>query len=343
MSNCEIGSEFWDVPMTDIINHLLPSRVNWYLSGRVALQAIIQELKGCRTVALPSWCCHTMIKPFVDAGMEVHFYPVYFNESLIQDVRQDCDVILILDYFGYTRSFPNLDSFQGVVIRDVTHSIFSQTYNDAHYYFGSLRKWCGIWTGGYAWSQNGSSLCEGIGDDTGYSLLREHAMQKKEEYINGTHREKKYLEVFSHAEDQLENIGIVRANQRDVEIASKIDVEYIRTRRRENSMILIQSLKGWLIFSELKKEDCPMFVPIIVPDGKRNALRNHLIDNEIYCPVHWPVSEFHKLTSEERYIYENELSLVCDQRYTTADMLRMVDCIRIVCCDVGQGGNSVVT
>ena len=82
-----------------------------------------------------------------------------------------------------------------------------------------------------------------------------------------------------------------------------------------------------LIFPEMKSADCPFFVPIIVPDGKRNELRRFLINKDIYCPVHWPVSQLHKLGEKEQFLYDNELSLVCDQRYSEYDMNRMVDLI----------------
>ena len=84
-----------------------------------------------------------------------------------------------------------------------------------------------------------------------------------------------------------------------------------------------------LIFREMKDTDCPMFVPIFVPDGKRDELRRYLIRNEIYCPVHWPVSEYHVLDEKTKEIYDNELSLVCDQRYNEKDMKRMIDTIRV--------------
>ena len=71
-----------------------------------------------------------------------------------------------------------------------------------------------------------------------------------------------------------------------------------------------------------------MFVPILVPDGKRDELRRYLIKHEMYCPVHWPVSMYHKLDKRAEIIYKNELSLVCDQRYTEEDMQRMVETIK---------------
>ena len=59
-----------------------------------------------------------------------------------------------------------------------------------------------------------------------------------------------------------------------------------------------------------------------------HSLRRALISQAIYCPVHWPESPLHRLDGRERFIYQNELSLVCDQRYDETDMQRTVDAIR---------------
>ena len=66
----EIGSEFWDIPVSEERNDLFPNYTQWYLSGRSALQAIIKELQNLHTVAMPSWCCDSMVKPFIDAGFD---------------------------------------------------------------------------------------------------------------------------------------------------------------------------------------------------------------------------------------------------------------------------------
>ena len=195
----EIGSEFWDVPTINQKNSLFPESTQWFLSGRSALNAIIKELGEARSVSLPSWCCDSMIKPFIDAGMEVRFYPVYWREGqLIQEWSFDCDVLFLIDYFGYTGAIPDLNGLKGTVIRDVTHSIFSTSYSDADYYFGSLRKWCGVWTGGYAWAKDGRALSMADTDDNGYIPLREKAMKSKNSYIHGWGEEdKEYLKIFA--------------------------------------------------------------------------------------------------------------------------------------------------
>ncbi len=78
----------------------------------------------------------------------------------------------------------------------------------------------------------------------------------------------------------------------------------------------------------MKETDCPLFVPVRVPEGQRDALRRYLIEREIYCPVHWPVSGYHRLTEEEQSFYDEELSLVCDQRYGREDMERIIETVR---------------
>lgn len=324
----EIGSEFWDVPTTEQKNDIFPGSAQWFVSGRSALQAILAELKECHTVAMPSWCCDSMIKPFADAGFNIRFYPVYWHNGLVQETRYDCDVLFLMDYFGYTGKQPDLRGYKGVTIRDVTHSIFSYRHTDADYFFGSLRKWCGVWTGGYAWAKDGHKLETVVKDDNWYVNLREKAMLQKTEYIGGQREDKSYLKIFEDAEGLLENVGALPAADRDVQIANKLDIAAIKNRRRANSEILRTAFPEWLIFSEQSSNVVPMFVPVLVPDGKRNELRRYLIKNEIYCPVHWPVSEYHRLNDREKLIYDSELSLVCDQRYKEEDMCRMVETIK---------------
>lgn len=332
----EIGSEFWNIPETTQPNKCFPKYTQWFLSGRSALQSVIKELKNCHTIAMPSWCCDSMIKPFVDAGIEVCFYPVYWKDGVVQSLNLDCDVLFIVDYFGYTGIQPNLIGYKGVVIRDVTHSIFSSTYSDADFYFGSLRKWCGIWTGGFAWTKDGHQLTMEHSDDFGFAKLRKVAMQKKEAYINmqlceepKNTTDKSYLKLFEEAEEILEKVHIGPASERDINAAKYIDVRAVSKKRRENAEVLRNAFPDWLMFSKMNTSDCPLFVPIIVPNEKRNELRQFLIENSIYCPVHWPISKYHKLNEQELFIYRNELSLVCDQRYNKDDMNKIVRKIRL--------------
>lgn len=321
----EIGGEFWNVPVTKSRNTLFPSNTKWFLSGRSALKAIIKELRGIETVAMPSWCCDSIIKPFIDAGISVNFYPIHYKNGFVQDITYDCDALFVMDFFGYTSNELDLSNYNGVVIRDVTHSLFSASYFDADYYFGSLRKWSGFWTGGFAW---GKSIKDTIHADPVYEKLRCSAMEEKASYIASPNTHNKgFLSLYEEAENILDNCSIVSAAHRDIELASFLDVDFIRNRRRTNAMVLMKAFQENLIFHDLDQKECPMFVPIIVSADKRDELRKYLIKKSIYCPVHWPLSSYHKLNEKDKRIYSTELSLVCDQRYTTEDMNRIVETI----------------
>ncbi len=317
----EIGSEFWNIPVSHKDNGVFPSCTEWFLSGRCALQAIIRDWGG-KSVALPSWLCESMIKPFMDAGVAVEFYPAM---EPIRNIRTDG--ILIMDYFGYVRPL-DMEGYRGTVIRDVTHSVFSKAYDDADYCFGSLRKWAGFWTGGYAWTKDGHSLSADAGNDFGYTALRKQAMGEKTEYMEGTIEDKVFLETFAKADEALEQCGPIPADPRDVALAGRLDVAFIREKRRTNAARLLESLSDIAVFPKLEEEDCPLFVPVRLPKELRNALRRELISQAVYCPIHWPLSEYHRIEGEAQRLYEEELSLICDQRYTEADMDRIVTIVK---------------
>lgn len=332
----EIGSEFWDIPEGEKENLVFPKDTQWFLSGRMALLHIIKDIRAKRkleTVALPSWCCESMIQPFTFHGVKIVFYPVTMRKdySIDQGVEsiQGCDAVLVLDYFGY-HNLPDF-TFDGVVIRDITHSVFSgYKFCHAEYVFGSLRKWAGFYTGGFAYCADGFTIPAISEKNSSYTARRQDAMVLKTNYMRGKIEDKGYLSVFAEAEDYLDQLSlrgkIFAATERDIEIAHTLDTSAIKAQRRANAMVLLRRLSDFVLFKELRDGDCPLFVPITLPEG-RDALRSYLISEQIYCPIHWPESNLHSLTQETRQIYEKELSLVCDQRYRESDMERLCDVI----------------
>lgn len=322
----EIGSEFWDIPvLSQGETALLPKGLKWFLSGRVALEYIIFDIKqrvNAKTVAMPSWCCDSMIIPFVENGIEVIFYTFDKTEEI-----PNCDILFCMEHFGYIRQEREIN-FPGIVIHDVTHSAFSKNMGikkvwDAkqQYFFGSLRKWAGFKTGGFAGvldAEFSVLLPQQTCDE--YVDLRSQAMREKLNYITGETDAKEYLNMFSRAEEMLEDGVCGSACVEDVFLAEKLDVDSIKKHRRANASVLLQVVSDMAIYPELKADDCPLFVPIRLKTEARDALRKYLIENDVFCPIHWPLTDYHRITGEQRKIYEEELSLVCDQRYTTSDM-----------------------
>lgn len=339
----EIGSEFWDVPLDfNECNDLFNFKYT-FLSGRVALMAILQHIKKTRdvcSVALPNWCCDSMIIPFASIGLEIKYYSVLFKDGKINvfwDDVLDVDIILIMDeYFGYETTFlnnPISSDFNGIIIRDITHSVFLDFHGDADYYFGSIRKWIGVSTGGFAWKRHGDMEYEAL-ENLDYTKLRERAKNMKNDYIMGVRKDKCFLELFNKAEEMLDNISednlIYTGKQSDFAQLKYLDVNFIKKRRYINAEYLINELKHVggieVLFPSLSNRDCPLFVPILVERHIRNDLRDYLISKGVYCPIHWPITAYHDLDLLK--IYEQEISLVCDQRYTEEDMKYIIFCIK---------------
>lgn len=328
----EIGSEFWSVPLSEKPNDLFDGSEKWFISGTAALEYILDDIivrKKVKSAGIPSWCCSSMIEPFVKRGLEVRFFPVTVsdNDLSVQVEASDADVLLLVDYFGYNVRVKAPENYGGIVIRDETHSVFSGKAHDADYYFASLRKWAGFWTGGFARSEKWNSDKEIPQVSREYVSLRKSAMEEKLGYLNGETSSKSYLNAFGDCEDFLDNCGILAAEPEDIERAAFLDIDTLKTKRRRNAEILIGALKDHVLFREFDADSCPLFVPIIVRGDKRDALRQHLTANRVYCPVHWGISPLHGLDADTRYIYEHEISLVCDQRYDEADMEHILSII----------------
>lgn len=324
----EIGSEFWSVPVREEAHGLFPADTQWFQSGRSALTCILSDIQKKRrvhAVAMPAWCCDSMVKPFADAGVEVRFYPVFPEKGkLVRDLSpaKDCDILFEISYFGYADPAPA--DFSGIRIRDLTHSIFSGPQPPADYAFGSLRKWAGFHTGGFGWGLSPVSLEE----DAAYTQMRSAAMADKLRYLRGETESKAYLGIFGEAEEHLEQCGPGGASARDRELALRLDIPALKQRRRENAARLLDAFGDLAVFFQMEEEDCPLFVPILVPEGKRDALRRHLISRQIYCPVHWPLTDYHRPDGRSMKLYENGLSLICDQRYGLTDMDRLIEAVQ---------------
>lgn len=334
----EIGSEFeWkDIP-SDNCNSFCFRGVNDYaftFSGRTSLEIILKNIPEAKKALLPSYCCKSMIEPFQNAGMDICFYRVNCNEQLAIDLRipDDVDTLLWCNYFGYSVKMPNLYSFKqrgGIVIEDITHSFFSKEpyHLQSDFLVASIRKWLPMLCGGYCAQIKGKLEVK----PTKYppeNFLKEKksAMILKKKYLtNGDEKKKSvFMPMFSHSNAWLgDNYSNLKMDLESEQIITHVDMEYIRKCRIKNASVLHEGLKSSDLIKPLFLEqnmDCPLFVPVVIENGKRDFIQRKLIENGIFCPIHWPKPN----TECKSDLYEVELSLICDQRYNEQDMQRII-------------------
>lgn len=342
----EIGGEFWG------IQHKTDERL-FFLSGRTALEFIIRDIKknkDIESVILPSWCCSTMIEPFARQNLQVRFYNVCFEQGIGLYAKKPeprkKEIFYYMTYFGSCSikglSIDEVSQQWDCVVADETHSWLgvesfdSKQGKSADYRYISYRKWTGCYGVAVAIKSDGRfSIQKKRKQNEQYYSLRRDAMELKERYINGALGHKQdFLEKFAAAEERLdENYFMCAPCVEAVEQIYNLDKEYVKQKRRENADYLIEKLSDireiQLVCGGLKEGEVPLFVPILVRSEERGALRKWLIDRDIYCPVHWPLSEYHAgLNDRLKAIYEMELSLLCDQRYGKEDMDRIADAIK---------------
>ena len=348
----EIGSEYWKFEGSLIKDNSkfwdLGKDTKFLLSGRTAIFYILKNIlkyKNIRKVYMPSYSCYSMIQAFKDLEIEVEYYDVYFNEVLKYniDLENDSDIFFAMNYFGYSET--NMEEYikkikeKGkIVIEDITHSILSKKrfseYSD--FLIASLRKWFPISSGGLAVNRKENFSLE-LSENTNEKLitLKNLAMENKKNYINkfeennieDNQKEKNiFLKEYSESNEILEkDYQNYKIDENSYKILMGIDIEEIIKKRRENVKLIYEKLSKNLnikfLINNFKEDDCLLFVPIILNHKIRDDLRKFLIGNKVYLPVHWPLEE------RVNNIFDKELSLICDQRYSISDINYYLDLI----------------
>lgn len=337
----EIGSEF--MKNSSMIGNngyidLQDFKKRFVLSGRTGLDLISQEIREktkAYRISVPSYCCGSMVAPFYNQRFDISFYDPFDLEHTV--LSESIQVVLIMDYFGFlsdkTFAFASKCKQLGnIVIVDATQTAFSRakTYSLADYILVSCRKWTDC-LGAVVYSRSKFFTRESIKDNTLCNSVWRKAAANKERYIRQkTGKKQEFLSQYAAANRILdEDYSGYRMRPEEIAVWQTVDSAYLRKKRRDNAAYLMKKIKTVssnygvkLMFDDMGDEDCPMFVPILLEGNKRKTVRDELIKNNIYCPIHWPIDE--KYPYEKTIFHEQELSLICDQRYSIEAMERQV-------------------
>ena len=358
MTYSEIGSYFWleerqlsGKDRAAVPENNAESRMPWLpkaedalftFSGRAAIEMVLLDLlkqKKNFKVWVPSYSCVSMLQSFIDHDIPYSFYDVSFqNGGFCYDLESagSGDVVLIMSYFGLETKTAHewigkLRAKGAVVIEDITHSLFCETpaSQESDYLVASLRKWMELPSGGWAGKRSGTFAVRPNLDSDHTVEERIRAMQEKYAYLQGKTNEKEgYLSTLSKCDNDLIHTDrMLKMDSLSCALLASADISEMKRKRRGNAAALRSGLAdladGGLILPEPDTSvQTPLFYPVFLPEEKRESLRRHLIQNGMYCPVHWP-----EVMGAAPGIRKNELSLICDQRYSLGDMQAICSCI----------------
>jgi len=347
MTYSEIGSYFW---MDENENEGIKGEITWLppvsdscfaFSGRTAIDIVVRDIlkdHQIDTVYAPSYCCVSMLQSFIDRGLKIEFYNISFDDRKFNYELPAVDensIVLIMGYFGLDsaaayEAIELVHSKGATVIEDITHSLLRKTpaSETSDYLVASLRKWFAIPTGGWIGKRSGK-LSEKPSMDSNHAVVEKiSGMREKYRYLTGkiTEKENFLLTQAKFDTDLIHVNRMLKIDDTSMNILEKIDIEALISKRKKNAEVLIKELKTLDICTLPEVDlslDTPLFVPILMKTEARNSLRKYMIDRGIYCPVHWP-----EVMGAPVGIRENELSIICDQRYSERDMQAILDCIK---------------
>lgn len=316
------------------------------MSGRCAIYYALQEIMENdrkRVAYLPVYTCETVLAPFEKAGYQLLFYDIDRTMTPVFDptVPDQISVLCICGYYGfcnYDRDFVQLCKNRNIyIIEDTTHSIFSRDGVDpcCDYIAGSMRKWLGVASGGFAIKCRGKFSRPRLKPDPAHLAMRIAAMLEKDAWSGSeapaaTPKLSAAAAVFWEAEMMLRrSFDAFDSDPDSIYIMNHIDAESLRQKRRDNYRYLLEHL--------IPRPDLTPVFPVLPPETvpshftlyteKRPQIQEYLTAHGISSTVYWPE---HQLVNLSRYpgagyIYSHVLSIPCDQRYDLPEMQYICD------------------
>lgn len=353
----EIGSNFWLSPQELSGLKSLQGKIygldkwkycDFTSSGRGAIKLLLSNLPEIKKALLPEYTCSSVISPMEEMGVTCCYYPVNkdfsVNESILFDLieKYSPQMVYFQSYYGFDtlrsikKAYHKIQEKGILVVEDITHSwLCDFNTTDADYSVASLRKWLEIPDGGVLLSDK---------HPMDYDMNIEESAQIVSEFVKASELKEKYFSTLNPLDKEafrqhyvnakdllLKDTTVYAMSSMAQSVLAQTDFGFIITRRRENAKYLQQHINSEFVETcgvEFSNEATPLYYPIYIK-GDRKKLQKKLAENDIYCPVHWPVpSQASESISEEGMsIYSHVLSLICDQRYGLDDMKAIVQII----------------
>ena len=287
-------------------------------AGRYALEYILKARKYSK-VYIPYYICDSVLQPFKRLGVKYEFY--HINEQLEPATKlhpKDDEAVLYVNYFGLKNRLADTFCYAyRNTILDCTQAFYSEhgnKYDSPEWNcdtFYSCRKYFGVPDGAYLYTN--CLLDEELQQDESFErmmfLTKRIDRSPQEGYAD------------FHANDKaLSTVGMRRMSKLTETMMCSIDYSEKANRRIHNFHVLDKALRDTNRFQwPMDYGTVPLVYPYYVENGA--ALRQHLIDHQVFCARYWPnVMEWCQPDDWEYRLAENLVCLPIDQRYDEDDM-----------------------
>lgn len=313
----------------------------WFNTGRSSIEYLLKEVTGefkNSKILLPDFTCSSIIDAVNRAGFNYEFYLINEDfqidiDSIEKKFDEDVKIVYIIQYFGgyqNQESYNFLKELQSkgiVIIEDITHALYTkhaQFIGFGNYIIGSLRKWLPIPDGAFLSSTETipeSPIEEGYNE---YSFNYFAAQVMKGIYLQNTDLNKEhFLELNQKAMKSLFSDYRIRnmtsISQRYI---SSYDMESLIEKRINNYDYLVNKTKNCSFIKPIfDRQEGQVPFGFVVLSNQRDKLLKHLISNDIYCNIHWELTDECKSRDKiSKKISNMILTIPCDQRYGKTEM-----------------------
>lgn len=303
-------------------------------SARSAFR-LLDRIHAPGKVWLPAYLCEVIVDAILPPRERVHFYPVTGNLELAErawlELVSPGDLVVFITFFGFDTWSELGDAARrrgAIVVEDAAQAMLGSTPPSAHYSIISPRKFVGVPDGGVLVSHFGSKvpIDELPAPDTDWWTKAFRASLLRRDFDAGS-GDREWYELFNQTEP---NAPIEPNRMSELSAALLghcVDYAEVADRRRANFSFLLEALGEFAVFRSLPDGVVPLGFP--VKFQRRDEIRQRLFVQNIYPPVHWPVGRVvPKGFAESHQLEKTIMTLPCDQRYSFADMQRMVDVIK---------------
>lgn len=309
---------------------------SYFNTGRAAIEALLVYLKGQgkRKVWLPGYDCSSVLDSAKRAGIDIELYEVDRELNIDSSVfgkLQRSDILYLVNFFGKPESQNTLELAKAaqkkniVIVEDLTLGLLSkgEKVGFGDYLIGSVRKWLPITDGGFVASlkQLPEFNKEQAAND--YTFYYFAAQIMKDSYLKDTTLDKQsFLDISNDGMKVLFSDYTIREISKVAKIVIDATNLYkVAIERCENYKYLYRLLSE---ISELRLMVAPVdgMVPLgmVICVDNRDDLFKCLIQNNIYCNIHWRENESTKLFQDADYLSKHCLTIPCDQRYNLKHM-----------------------
>ena len=286
-------------------------------NARCALLYILKA-KHYKKVYLPYFLCDSVRLVLERERISFEEYRIDRTFFPLLDINTKPDeVVYIVNYYGLIceEQLISLKNRYGNIVVDNAQAFFTRPIKGIDTLY-SCRKFFGVPDGGYAYTD--AKFQESIPVDVSKDRMK-HILGRFE-----GNSASDYYDNFNNNDESFKEIELRHMSKLTHNILGAIDYQAAKRQREENFLFLSEAL-GERNLLEVNCPPGPYAYPFYIQNGM--TIKKQLAERKIYVATLWPNVIGSGLDIETEYT-ENILPLPCDQRYSEADMQRVVNAIR---------------